>query len=151
MSDVFRRRKNATSDADNIEAAPAAVEGPSHPGSIDDADDLSEYEALERYISVYRDDAGRDADDDDDDDKPWWKFWKPSHRAQKPKDSHMAAIRENWFDTDIRAGLPASEIESRRKHTGWNELSAEKENLFVKFLGFFTGPILYGMLSISLK
>ena len=27
---------------------------------------------------------------------------------------------------------------------GWNELSSEKENMFIKFLMFFTGPILYG-------
>ena len=37
------------------------------------------------------------------------------------------------------------EVERRRKYSGWNELTTEKENMLLKFLGFFRGPILYGM------
>lgn len=35
------------------------------------------------------------------------------------------------------------EVERRRKTAGWNELSTEKENMILKFIGFFRGPILY--------
>ena len=35
------------------------------------------------------------------------------------------------------------EVERRRKSSGWNELSTEKENMILKFIGFFRGPILY--------
>ena len=51
---------------------------------------------------------------------------------------------EEWLDADIKQGIGESEVESRRKRFGWNELTSEKENLFIKFLMFFTGPILYG-------
>lgn len=37
------------------------------------------------------------------------------------------------------------EVERRRKFSGWNELTTEKENMLLKFVGFFRGPILYGL------
>ena len=52
---------------------------------------------------------------------------------------------EEWLITDIKQGLTSDEVEQRRKKTGFNELTTEKENLFIKFLGYFQGPILYGM------
>jgi H+-transporting ATPase len=52
---------------------------------------------------------------------------------------------DEWLQTDMHRGLTAHEVESRRKKTGYNELTTESENLFLKFLGFFTGPILYVM------
>ena len=51
---------------------------------------------------------------------------------------------EEWLNSDIKQGLGNDEVERRRKRFGWNEISTEKENLFIKFLMFFTGPILYG-------
>ena len=51
---------------------------------------------------------------------------------------------EEWLDVDIKQGIANDTVESRRKRFGWNELSSEKENMFIKFLMFFTGPILYG-------
>ena len=51
---------------------------------------------------------------------------------------------EEWLNSDIKQGLSNSDVEHRRKRFGWNEISTEKENLFIKFLMFFTGPILYG-------
>lgn len=53
-------------------------------------------------------------------------------------------VPEDWLDTDIKQGISDSDVEHRRKRFGWNELASEKENLFIKFLMFFTGPILYG-------
>jgi hypothetical protein len=48
------------------------------------------------------------------------------------------------LETDIKQGISSHEVETRRKRYGWNEITTEKENLFIKFLGFFTGPVLYG-------
>ena len=44
----------------------------------------------------------------------------------------------------MKQGLSGLEVERRRKQSGWNELSAEKENMLLKFIGFFQGPVLYG-------
>jgi hypothetical protein len=50
------------------------------------------------------------------------------------------------LEADIKQGISSAEVEQRRKRYGWNEITTEKENLFIKFLGFFTGPVLYGKL-----
>lgn len=47
--------------------------------------------------------------------------------------------------TELRTGLSTTEAESRRKRYGFNEISSEKTNLLKQFIGYFTGPILYGM------
>ena len=51
---------------------------------------------------------------------------------------------EEWLEADIKQGLTTAQVEERRRRCGFNEISTEKENLFIKFLMFFTGPILYG-------
>lgn len=54
------------------------------------------------------------------------------------------------LEADIKQGISSHEVEQRRKRYGWNEITTEKENLFIKFLGFFTGPVLYGKFSLYL-
>jgi magnesium-transporting ATPase (P-type) len=53
-------------------------------------------------------------------------------------------VPEEWLQADIKQGISNSDVEHRRKRFGWNEITTEKENMFIKFLMFFTGPILYG-------
>ncbi|KAK7953703.1 putative PMA1-H+-transporting P-type ATPase [Apiospora saccharicola] len=36
-------------------------------------------------------------------------------------------------------------MEARRKPFGWNELTAEEEDMFTQFLDFFQGPVLYAV------
>ena len=50
----------------------------------------------------------------------------------------------SWLETDIRPGIAGHDMEARRKPFGWNELTAEEEDMFTKFLDFFQGPVLYG-------
>ncbi|KAL3959602.1 hypothetical protein ACCO45_004719 [Purpureocillium lilacinum] len=107
-----------------------------------------EFEALDRYISTYREDGAKEDDDAASKRRVrrWWQFWKtgavePVEVAPKPDNT----VPEAWLTTDIHTGISTSDIEERRKMYGWNELTAEKENLFVKFLSYFTGPILYVM------
>lgn len=47
--------------------------------------------------------------------------------------------------TDIEHGLSASEVDRQRKKHGLNQLREEKENLFLKFIMFFVGPIQFVM------
>lgn len=49
------------------------------------------------------------------------------------------------MNTEFKKGLTEQEVTDRRRKTGFNELTTEKENLFLKFLGYFKGPILYGV------
>lgn len=49
------------------------------------------------------------------------------------------------LETSMQQGLSETEVHTRRSHFGYNELEAPSENLFLKFLGFFKGPILYVM------
>jgi len=110
-----------------------------------------EYSNLIRYISTYRDgrrkstiSLGSKAEDMNGEKVPGWKFW-----ARKPKDGSASTeafqVPEEWMNTGMNQGLTEGEVENRRKKTGWNELTTEKENMFLKFLGYFRGPNLYGM------
>lgn len=51
------------------------------------------------------------------------------------------AVPEEFLQTDTRTGLSEPEVIARRKKWGLNELRQEKENLALKFLGYFIGPI----------
>jgi H+-transporting ATPase len=112
--------------------------------------DEGEYANLIRYISTYRDrrfsKAPSQASGDDAADaskkkkRPFYKRWFT--RASGP--GELYEVPDEWLLTDIKQGLTAAEVEQRRRKTGWNELVTEKENLFLKFLSYFQGPILYG-------
>jgi H+-transporting ATPase len=53
-------------------------------------------------------------------------------------------MREQLLNTDINHGISGSEVETRRRRFGWNELTTEKTNWLKQFLSYFQGPILYG-------
>lgn len=54
-------------------------------------------------------------------------------------------IPEDQLQTSTRDGLSSSEVIARRKKYGLNQMKEEKENLILKFLGFFIGPIQFVM------
>lgn len=54
-------------------------------------------------------------------------------------------IPEDQLQTDTRVGLTESEVQARRKKYGLNQMKEEKENLILKFFGFFIGPIQFVM------
>ncbi|KAM0351920.1 hypothetical protein ACHAPU_002436 [Fusarium lateritium] len=146
MSKLFQRRKKNTNDEESTFDRRASRASRGRIGSVVD-ENLGEYPALDRYISTYREDRRQSVADGPDDGKVkkkrWWQFGSGLHTEEEPADKK--AIPESWFETDIRTGLASDEVERRRKLSGWNELTSEKENQFAKFLGFFTGPILYVM------
>jgi H+-transporting ATPase len=123
-----------------------------NPDVNDSAAPLEEYTALNRYISTARDrrrgstsTAGDVFDNGKSKKKPWWAFWRKStlDDYDTEKDEQFVAP-DDWVETDIRHGLKTSDIEFRRKKSGWNELTTEHVNLFLQFIGYFRGPILYG-------
>jgi H+-transporting ATPase len=150
---VFHRRKGEAEgdvEAGGREDHSGSTVAPPEPQAQHQAapqENLPEYAALERYISTYRE-GSRMGDDNQKKRRnvKWWQFWR-STDADLMDDAEPAkrVVPEAWLDTDIQTGIRINEVDERRKWSGWNELSAEKENMFVKFLGFFTGPILYVM------
>ena len=54
-------------------------------------------------------------------------------------------IPEDQLQTDTRTGLTQNEVQARRKKYGLNQMKESKENLILKFLGYFIGPIQFVM------
>lgn len=54
-------------------------------------------------------------------------------------------VPEDQLQTDTRIGLTEHEVLARRKKYGMNQMKEEKENLILKFLGYFIGPIQFVM------
>ena len=113
--------------------------------------DEGEYANLLRYISTYRDRrfskapsqvSGDDVADATQKKKPG--FFARIFGSGGTGQQELFEVPEDWVLTDINTGLSSAEVENRRKKTGFNELTTEKENMFRKFLGYFQGPILYG-------
>lgn len=114
-----------------------------------DKDD-GEYANLIRYISTYRDrrfsKAPSQASEQEGQDASVQKkqpFFKRLLGGSGGP-GELYEVPEEWLQTDIKQGLSSAQVEERRRKTGFNELATEKENMFVKFIGYFRGPILYG-------
>ncbi|KAF1970165.1 plasma membrane ATPase [Bimuria novae-zelandiae CBS 107.79] len=54
-------------------------------------------------------------------------------------------VPEELLITDLHVGLTKDEILARRKKYGLNQMKEKKENMLLKFLGFFVGPIQFVM------
>ena len=54
-------------------------------------------------------------------------------------------VNEELLQTSTRTGLTEHEVSQRRKKFGLNQMKEEKENLILKFLGYFVGPIQFVM------
>lgn len=59
--------------------------------------------------------------------------------------SALRAVSEDLLQTDTRTGLTEVEVHARRKKFGANQMKEEKENLILKFMGYFIGPIQFVM------
>src|SRR2546421_5298392 len=54
-------------------------------------------------------------------------------------------VPEEFLNTDTRVGLEEWDVIARRKKFGLNQMKEEKQNLILKFLGYFVGPIQFVM------
>ncbi|KAJ3038183.1 plasma membrane H+-ATPase [Rhizophlyctis rosea] len=62
---------------------------------------------------------------------------------------HTIKIPDELLQTDPRMGLTSKEIDKRRSKYGLNQLAEHKENMVLKFLLFFCGPIQYVMIAAA--
>lgn len=96
------------------------------PKKDDDGDDIDDMDAL---IEDLESDAGGEEDEDED----------------AAPGSSARPVPEELLNTDTRVGLTSREVDARRKKYGLNQMKEEKENLVLKFLGYFVGPIQFVM------
>lgn len=101
-----------------------------------------------RFVDTYRDPNAETEEEEnfagDAKKAPWWAFWKSGKSGANTASKSDFQTPTEWVKTDLHKGLDNLEVERRRKQSGWNELAAEKENMLIKFIGFFRGPVLYG-------
>ncbi|KAF7378377.1 Plasma membrane ATPase [Mycena sanguinolenta] len=71
----------------------------------------------------------------------WYAPWK-TVAVESDKERK---IPDDWLQTNMTQGLSDSDVETRRKQFGYNELQSPKENQLLKFISYFRGPILYTM------
>ncbi|KAL2753764.1 hypothetical protein ACRALDRAFT_1065026 [Sodiomyces alcalophilus JCM 7366] len=70
------------------------------------------------------------------------------HVVDEEEDTTPGAARtipEDQLNTDTRIGLSEQEVTVRRRKYGLNQMKEEKENLILKFLMYFVGPIQFVM------
>lgn len=97
--------------------------------------------------------AGRkiNTEDDDEDDMDALieelESLDPEADIEEEQDEPGAgqAVPEELLQTDTRVGLMEPEVIARRKKYGLNKIKEEKNNLIVKFLMYFKGPIQFVM------
>lgn len=59
-------------------------------------------------------------------------------------------VPEELLQTSLTQGLSEADVIARRRKFGLNQMKEEKENLILKFLGYFVGPIQFVM-EVKLK
>lgn len=94
---------------------------------------------------------GEESSEDDDIDGLIDELQSQEAHEQEEEDDGPAAagearkIPEELLQTDPSVGLQSDEVVERRKKYGLNQMREESENLIVKFLMFFIGPIQFVM------
>lgn len=95
--------------------------------------------------------AAEDEEEEEDEDMDALIEELESHDGQMDEDDEsdiLGSIRPvppELLTTDTRTGLTENEVIQRRRKYGLNQMKEEKENLVLKFLGYFVGPIQFVM------
>lgn len=109
-------------DEKRAQHVPAAA---APPKPVDEEED----EDMDALIEDLESEDGHDVFDDDEEVAP----------------GGGRVVPEDMLQTDSRVGLTEAEVIARRRKYGLNQMKEEKENLVLKFLGFFIGPIQFVM------
>lgn len=110
-----------------------------------------EYGQLVEFIRAQKQGGGDDEEGDEthvERRRNWLTPWKVKEvRVNKNGEVEEVAskVPASWLETDMQRGISESDVSKRRSMFGFNELESPSENLFLKFLSFFQGPILYVM------
>ncbi|KAL2846090.1 E1-E2 ATPase-domain-containing protein [Aspergillus pseudoustus] len=111
----------------------------------EDWSSLDEYGKLVKYISTFRERGEEEGEEGFEERRIWYAPWKKRRVRVQVQEQEPGKFPDEWLITDIRQGLPSTEVPNRRRRSGWNELVSEKENPIAKVLSYFRGPILYVM------
>ncbi|KAF2471231.1 uncharacterized protein BDR25DRAFT_354488 [Lindgomyces ingoldianus] len=97
---------------------------------------MDEYTAVQRYVTSYRT------------QELYRRIIRPAAKGSfLPSQTYRSGtVPENWLDTDIHQGISIADA-----GVGCNKITAEKENILKKFLGYFTRPILEGLISSNVN
>jgi H+-transporting ATPase len=93
-----------------------------------DEDDDEDIEDIDALIDDLESQEGGEVEDDEEE----------AGASARP-------VPEDLLRTDTRQGLTTAEVENRRRKYGLNQMKEEKENLVLKFLMYFVGPIQFVM------
>ncbi|KAK8854504.1 plasma-membrane proton-efflux P-type ATPase [Kwoniella newhampshirensis] len=106
-----------------------------------------EYDVLLRFVADQQQKLKNKKDDDGEDDEKDVKYTRKWYAPWKKTKVNTAGkkIPSGWLETDRQKGISNSDVEERRKLSGYNELESPSENQFIKFISYFRGPILYIM------
>lgn len=134
---------------DNTHAAPA-LDTNIESGNFDEKR-AQQQQAPPASVSTTKKVAGEDDDEDEDIDALIEDLEsQDGHAADDEEEEERSpgggrVIPEELLQTDSRVGLTESEVTTRRRKYGLNQMKEEKENLILKFFGYFVGPIQFVM------
>ena len=132
-------------------AEPAGTEGvpPNHLGTSVPS---GEFTGQEKAAPVQEHDEKKRQDDDEDEDMDALIAELESHDGHIEEEDEETGeagearpVPEELLQTDTRMGLTDDEVTARRKKYGLNQMKQEKENMILKFLSYFVGPIQFVM------
>lgn len=135
-------------------AAPDRLNTPIESGAFDD-DHHGTSDMKDNVQSEKHDKPPVDEEEDEDMDALIDELESQDGHAEEDEAEEDTAgtgrvIPEDQLATDTRLGLTEQEVLVRRKKYGMNQMKEEKENLILKFLGYFVGPIQFVMEVCSL-
>ncbi|EPQ30402.1 uncharacterized protein PFL1_01928 [Pseudozyma flocculosa PF-1] len=110
-----------------------------------------EYQALIEFIRAQKTNAADEGEDDGSHvvrKRNWLMPWKVTEqRVNKHGEVEELSqkVPASWLETDMMRGISEADVQKRRAMFGYNELESPKENMLLKFIGFFRGPVLYVM------
>lgn len=148
-ADFYHYEQSSTSSLDGKPPNHLGIEVSSH--QLDGPHDPEKHEHSD--VDVPHDNMqAADEDDDEDEDIDALIDDLESQDGQVDEEEEdqivsgeAPSISEEFLKTSTRTGLTDAEVLLRRKKFGMNQMKEEKENLILKFLGYFIGPIQFVM------
>ncbi|PWY86874.1 plasma membrane ATPase [Aspergillus heteromorphus CBS 117.55] len=127
---------------------PETVVPVSHPGDPNADDACVEKKSREgRSISDIQDDEGQEEKDIDTliEELESLDGYAELNIQESNQTGRLRPVSDDLLQTDSHTGLSANEVTVRRRKFGSNEMKEAKENLFLKFVWFFIGPVQFVM------
>lgn len=135
------------SDVSTAGSAPTKVSYPNRKREITFFD---EKQARVAAIDIEKqeENANSDAEEEDDIDALIEELESadPHEEFEQEIEAHgIETVPEEFLQTDVSFGLTDPEVSARRRKYGLNQMKEERENLLIKFLMYFVGPIQFVM------